>query len=101
VLNTCLFAAVLVTIGWVAAMMVPLFAILKRVGLLRVDEHGEDIGLDLALHGGSCYPEVSEVSPVHDEPDVMVAKQHPEPDCSSKLIAARVNVSEAVPAVHE
>ena len=46
----------LIAIGaWVAACMVPLFAALRRAGLLRADAHAQAVGLDEAMHGGPAY----------------------------------------------
>lgn len=79
--TTSLCAAVIATAGWVAATMAPLFATLKATGLLRVSEHAEEIGLDLAVHGGPCYAEASEASPVRAvEPELQSAKVAPEVD---------------------
>lgn len=50
-------AAAVAIAAWVIATMAPLFAALKMCGLLRVSAEAEDMGLDLALHGASCYPE--------------------------------------------
>ncbi|KAA8493314.1 Ammonium transporter 1 member 2 [Porphyridium purpureum] len=48
---------VLVTIGWVCAIMAPFFLILKRLGLLRISEDDELLGNDFEGHGGYAYPE--------------------------------------------
>lgn len=42
--------------AWVTCMMVPLWLLLKIVGLLRVDPAHETAGLDVSHHGGSAYP---------------------------------------------
>ena len=79
-LNYYFLCAAAVVIGlWVVATMAPLFAGLKMLGLLRVTEHAEDVGLDVALHGGPCYAEASEASPAPaDEHELMSAKVSPE-----------------------
>lgn len=41
--------------AWSAACMVACFALLRRAGLLRVDERTEVGGLDASYHGGSAY----------------------------------------------
>ncbi|CAD7696073.1 unnamed protein product [Ostreobium quekettii] len=43
-------------LGWVLFHMVPFFAGLKLVGLLRVLPEQEHEGLDISHHGGSAYP---------------------------------------------
>lgn len=45
------------TFGLVAALMIPLFWILKRVKWLRVDRKEELRGLDIDEHGAESYPE--------------------------------------------
>lgn len=78
-LTASLCAAAIAIAGWVVATMTPLFAALKFTGLLRVSEHAEDVGLDLAIHGGPCYAEASEASPAPAiEHDLQSAKVSPE-----------------------
>ena len=72
-------AAVIATAVWVIGTMAPMFAALKHTGLLRVSEHAEDVGLDLAIHGAPCYGEASEASPAKVAgPDLQSAKVSPE-----------------------
>jgi hypothetical protein len=75
-------------------MMVPLFATLKYTGLLRVAEHGESIGLDLAVHGGPCYAEASEASPVPTlKTDLNMSQDSSAPACATDLIKATVEAT--------
>jgi Ammonium Transporter Family len=98
--STFLCAAALVTAGWVVAMMVPLFATLKYTGLLRVTEHAEDIGLDRGVHGGPCYAEVSETSPLPAlQPGRQATKVFPSPACATDLTPANMEVTVCTPAV--
>lgn len=46
---------ILVIFGWVTAMMLPFFLILKFLGLLRVSAEEEMQGVDVSKHGGSAY----------------------------------------------
>lgn len=79
ILILLLCVAVLAVGIWVIATMAPLFALLKYTGLLRVSEHAEDVGLDLAIHGGPCYAEASEASPAPAvEHELQSAKVAPE-----------------------
>eukprot|EP00803_Ostreobium_quekettii_P009012 evm.model.scf_351.9 EVM.evm.TU.scf_351.9 scf_351:86824-94708(+) len=47
---------IVVILGWVLIHMVPFFAFLKALGLLRVLPEQEHEGLDISHHGGSAYP---------------------------------------------
>jgi len=42
-------------IGWVVAVMLPFFIILKLLGMFRVDPFEEDLGLDQSHHKGAAY----------------------------------------------
>ena len=42
--------------GWVLAMMIPFWFILKLLGFLRVPAEEETLGLDESYHGGHAYP---------------------------------------------
>jgi hypothetical protein len=46
---------VLVTIVWTLGHMIPFFFGLRMLGLLRVAEEEEMLGLDMSHHGGSAY----------------------------------------------
>eukprot|EP00986_Skeletonema_menzelii_P004642 scaffold1607_cov151-Skeletonema_menzelii.AAC.4 len=46
---------VLFIIGWVGLIMIPYFCILNLLGIFRVDEIEELVGLDVAHHNGSAY----------------------------------------------
>jgi Amt family ammonium transporter len=35
-----------------------MFAALKALGLLRISEHGEEMGIDAYEHGASVWPDV-------------------------------------------
>lgn len=41
--------------AWVLGHMFPFFYLMKMLGLLRVDEAEERMGLDVSHHGGSAY----------------------------------------------
>lgn len=47
---------ILVIAGWVLAITVPFFYIIKKLGQFRVDPEVEAAGLDVSHHGGSAYP---------------------------------------------
>ena len=42
-------------IGWVSALMIPFFILLKVAGLFRVDQLEEEVGLDISHHKGAAY----------------------------------------------
>lgn len=42
-------------IGWVSALMTPFFIALKYLGMFRVDELEEEVGLDISHHRGAAY----------------------------------------------
>jgi Amt family ammonium transporter len=44
-----------VVFAWVVVVAFVLFGILKAVGLLRVDEGDEMLGLDISEHGAESY----------------------------------------------
>jgi hypothetical protein len=46
---------ILATIAWTLGHMVPFFYVMQRLGLLRVSEKEEVMGLDKSHHGGSAY----------------------------------------------
>ena len=46
---------VLFIIGWTGLIMIPYFCMLNLLGLFRVDEIEEIVGLDIAHHNGSAY----------------------------------------------
>jgi hypothetical protein len=73
-------AAALAIAAWAVAMMSLLFTILKFTGLLRVSDQAEESGLDVALHGGSCYPEAYEGGPVQPDQSCRPCKVSPLPD---------------------
>lgn len=41
--------------AWVLGHMFPFFVLMKMMGLLRVDESEERMGLDVSHHGGAAY----------------------------------------------
>lgn len=43
---------------WVAATSIPMFYILKMVGVLRMPAAAEEIGIDAYEHGSSLYPDI-------------------------------------------
>lgn len=47
---------IIVIFGWVTAIMLPFFLIIKKLGLMRVSPEVEALGLDVSHHGGSAYP---------------------------------------------
>jgi len=48
---------VIIIVLWVCSLSGLLFLILKKTGMLRVDENEEAMGADIAKHGGHAYPE--------------------------------------------
>lgn len=42
-------------IAWVSVTIAPLFFLLKKMDMLRVDQQDEFVGLDVSEHGGSVY----------------------------------------------
>lgn len=42
-------------LGWVGAVMMPYFTMLKVMGLFRVDPLEEEVGLDISHHKGAAY----------------------------------------------
>lgn len=46
---------ILAVTAWVLGHMFPFFYLMKMLGLLRVDEAEERMGLDVSHHGGSAY----------------------------------------------
>jgi hypothetical protein len=46
---------ILAIAGWTLAHMVPFFFVLRALGLLRVGEEEEMLGLDMSHHGGAAY----------------------------------------------
>jgi ammonia channel protein AmtB len=46
---------VLALTAWVLGHMLPFFLGIKMLGLLRVDESEERMGLDISHHGGAAY----------------------------------------------
>jgi len=42
-------------IGWVSAIMIPFFFVLKVAGMFRVDALEEEVGLDISHHKGAAY----------------------------------------------
>lgn len=46
---------ILATLGWTLAHMLPFFYVMRALGLLRVAEAEELMGLDKSHHGGSAY----------------------------------------------
>jgi len=50
-------------IGWVTAMMAPLFILMKVLGLARVSNEVEDMGLDVSKHGISAEPATGTAEP--------------------------------------
>jgi len=42
-------------LAWVTVTMAPFFAILRCVGMFRVDPLEEEVGLDVSHHGGAAY----------------------------------------------
>lgn len=46
---------ILAVTAWVLGHMFPFFYVMKVLGLLRVDEAEERMGLDISHHGGSAY----------------------------------------------
>ncbi|KAH8071388.1 ammonium transmembrane transporter [Aureococcus anophagefferens] len=51
----CQVVALLVVTAWVAATMTPFFYVMKVLGIFRVPQAVEDLGLDDSKHGGSAY----------------------------------------------
>mmetsp|Transcript_13372 Transcript_13372/g.31466 ORF Transcript_13372/g.31466 Transcript_13372/m.31466 type:complete len:302 (-) Transcript_13372:1853-2758(-) len=47
--------AILWICGWVTAMMLPFFVVLKMLGIFRVDTLEEEVGLDISHHRGAAY----------------------------------------------
>jgi Amt family ammonium transporter len=45
-------------IVWMGVTSFVLFAILKALGLLRISDHGSEMGIDAYEHGASAYPDV-------------------------------------------
>lgn len=60
-------------IGWVTVLMTPFFFVLNALGMFRVDEIEEDVGLDISHHRGAAY----DLSPAKEE-DVerLIASHH-------------------------
>jgi ammonia channel protein AmtB len=46
---------ILALTAWVLGHMLPFFLGIKMLGLLRVDESEERMGLDISHHGGAAY----------------------------------------------
>lgn len=46
---------ILAITAWVLGHMIPFFFVMRMIGLLRVDEAEERMGLDVSHHGGSAY----------------------------------------------
>lgn len=46
---------ILAITAWVLGHMFPFFIAMKTLGLLRVDESEERMGLDVSHHGGAAY----------------------------------------------
>lgn len=60
---------VAVVAAWTAAIMGSFFATVHFLGLLRVTERQEQMGLDLSYHGGTAYePHVSDGASASDGP---------------------------------
>jgi len=55
-LLACQLVGICLLWGWVSAMSIFMFAILKYAGILRVSPEEEIEGLDTSKHGGACYP---------------------------------------------
>ena len=51
----CQVVALLVVTAWVAATMTPFFYVMKVLGIFRVPQAVEELGLDDSKHGGSAY----------------------------------------------
>lgn len=51
----CQILLIMFVISWTVAIMAPLFYVLKKVGLLRVDAVEEEIGLDFSHQKGPAY----------------------------------------------
>lgn len=54
-LLACAIVLILAITGWTLAHMMPFFFVLNKLGMLRVDEAEERMGLDVSHHGGSAY----------------------------------------------
>jgi len=75
-------------IGWVVAVMLPFFIILRMLGMFRVDSFEEDIGLDQSHHKGAAYnlggdvtKDEPEAEPVEEESE---SESEPEDEESAK-----------------
>jgi len=55
--NVCFILAV---VGWVCGMTAPIFFVLNRVGVLRVPQEVEEMGMDIQKHGGHSFLESKE-----------------------------------------
>lgn len=53
-LGTAIVVILAIT-AWVLGHMIPFFIGMKAMGLLRVDESEERMGLDVSHHGGAAY----------------------------------------------
>ena len=60
--------AILLILGWVTAIMGPFFIVLNKLGLFRVSQIEEEVGLDISKHGGSAYS--------HQEPTEEALQKH-------------------------
>eukprot|EP00899_Mesostigma_viride_P021599 jgi/Mesvir1/29440/Mv23021-RA.1 len=46
---------IVVIIAWTVGLIAPLFFVLSKLGVLRVSEQDERVGMDVSKHGGSAY----------------------------------------------
>ena len=58
--------AILFICAWVTATMAPFFVVLNKLGLFRVSQIEEEVGMDISKHGGAAY--------THAEPDAEALK---------------------------
>ncbi|MEO0564468.1 MAG: ammonium transporter [Chloroflexota bacterium] len=55
------FWGMLAVIAWVTVTAVVMFGALKAMGLLRISESGEDMGIDVYEHGATVWPDVLDI----------------------------------------
>jgi len=55
------FWGMLSVVAWVTVTAVVMFGALKALGLLRISEHGEEMGIDAYEHGASVWPDVWDI----------------------------------------
>jgi Amt family ammonium transporter len=52
------FIGVAAVVVWMGATSFGLFFVLKALGVLRISDHGESMGIDAYEHGASAYPDI-------------------------------------------